>query len=68
MNKNKSWHVLAESKNEFAWCLFMSACGFFGITLMGKGMLVLGALGASVGFGIQQSSVLLSNMGVGVCV
>lgn len=65
MTKNKSWHVLAESRRELAWCLFMSTAGFFGISLMGKGMLVLGALGASVGFGIQQSSVLLSLMGVG---
>ena len=65
MTRNKTWHNLAESRTELAWCLFMSVSGFLGITLMGKGMLILGVLGASVGFGIQQSSVLLSNMGVG---
>jgi hypothetical protein len=32
---------------------------------MGKGMLLLGALGASVGFGIQQATQMLGNQGVG---
>ncbi len=65
LTKNKSWHVLTESRKDLAWCFCMSIIGFCGITLQGKGMLVLGVLGASVGFGIQQSSIIISNMGVG---
>jgi hypothetical protein len=36
-----------------------------GVVLMGKGMVMLGALGASVGFGIQQASQMLGGQGVG---
>jgi hypothetical protein len=35
------------------------------VATMGKGMILLGALGASVGFGIQQSLQMLSGQGVG---
>ena len=35
------------------------------VTLMGRGMLLLGALGASVGFGIQQAMQILGNQAVG---
>ena len=35
------------------------------VALMGKGMLLLGALGASVGFGIQQATQMLGKQGVG---
>ena len=36
-----------------------------GVVLMGKGMVMLGALGASVGFGIQQASQMLGGQAVG---
>jgi hypothetical protein len=36
-----------------------------GVPLMGKGMLLLGVLGASVGFGIQQAAQMLGNQSVG---
>lgn len=36
-----------------------------GFLLMGKGMLLLGALGASVGFGLQQSSQIVGSQIVG---
>jgi hypothetical protein len=36
-----------------------------GFLFMGKGMLLLGALGASVGFGLQQSSQILGSQIVG---
>ena len=35
------------------------------VLLLGRGMLLLGALGASVGFGIQQATQILGNQGVG---
>ena len=65
MTKNKSWHVLGESRRELAWCLFMGLSSCSAIALLGKGMLLLGVLGASIGFGIQQAAQLLGNMGVG---
>lgn len=36
-----------------------------GVALMGNGMLMVGALGASVGFGIQQASQMLGGQCVG---
>ncbi len=65
MTQKKSWHVLSESRRELAWCLFMGVSGCIAITLLGKGMLLLGVLGASVGFGIQQATQLVGNMSVG---
>ena len=35
------------------------------MAVMGKGMLMLGALGASVGFGIQQAMQMLGGQAVG---
>ena len=36
-----------------------------GVALMGKGMLLLGPLGASVGFGVQQAMQMLGGQTVG---
>jgi hypothetical protein len=36
-----------------------------GVALMGKGMLLLGALGASIGFGVQQAMQMLGGQTVG---
>lgn len=55
LNRNKSWRVLTQSGTE---CLLAIAIGVnfsVAVTLMGKGMLLLGALGASIGWGIQQA-------------
>ncbi len=38
---------------------------FLGILLLGKGMILLGTLGASVGFGIQQGMQILGGQAVG---
>jgi L-rhamnose-H+ transport protein len=55
LTRNRSWNVLLGS----VWELFLAVLigvGFsLAVALMGKGMLLLGALGASVGFGIQQA-------------
>ena len=64
MTKNNSWQVLKESWREVALSILMGF-GYVGVALMGKGMLLLGALGASVGFGIQQAAQMLGNQGVG---
>ncbi|MBZ5561854.1 MAG: hypothetical protein LAP13_05475 [Acidobacteriia bacterium] len=65
MTKNRSWNILVESWREAALAALigLNFCG--AVALMGKGMLLLGALGASVGFGIQQSMQMLGNQGVG---
>jgi len=64
MTKNNSWQVLKESWREVALSILIGA-SCVGVALMGKGMLLLGALGASVGFGIQQAAQMLGNQGVG---
>ncbi|MBI2844342.1 MAG: hypothetical protein HYX78_13150 [Armatimonadetes bacterium] len=65
MTKNNSWGVLAESWKEVALAVIIGVNMTVGVVLMGSGMLALGALGASVGFGIQQASQMLGNQGAG---
>ncbi len=65
MTKNKSWHVLTTSAGETALALLISANMSVAIALMGKGMLMLGALGASIGFGVQQAMQMLGGQAVG---
>jgi hypothetical protein len=65
MTHNKSWHVLFESGMDLALAIFMGFNFIVGVALMGRGMLLLGPLGASVGFGIQQAMQMLGSQGVG---
>lgn len=65
MTKNKSWKVLSGSLKELGLCIFMGFMGTLCFALMGKGMLMLGALGASVGFGIQQAMQMIGGQAVG---
>lgn len=65
LNRNKSWHVLTHSAGEFALAVVIGINFSVAVTLMGKGMLLLGALGASVGFGIQQSMQMIGGQGLG---
>ena len=65
MTKNKNWHVLGESGRELALSVIIGLNMALGVVLMGKGMVMLGALGASVGFGIQQASQMMGGQGVG---
>ncbi len=65
MTKNKSWHILNECRKEI---LLSSLIGFnicLAVTLMGRGMVLLGPLGASVGFGVQQAMQIMGGQGVG---
>jgi len=55
LTKNRSWGVLAASPGEFALAVVIGIDFSLAVALMGKGMLLLGALGASVGWGIQQA-------------
>ena len=55
LTKNNSWGVFSQSGKEFALAVIMGVNFSVAVALMGKGMLLLGALGASVGWGIQQA-------------
>ena len=65
MTRRQSWGVLAQSGTELALAAVIGVNMTVGIVLMGNGMLALGALGASVGFGIQQASQMLGNQAAG---
>ena len=65
MTKNRSWRVLGESGKELALAVIIGLNMALGVVLMGKGMVMLGAFGASVGFGIQQASQMLGGQAVG---
>lgn len=65
MTKNKSWGVLLESRGELLLSLIIGAEFCASVALAGKGALLLGTLGASVGFGIQQAMQMLGGQGVG---
>ncbi len=65
MTKKKSWGVLAESWREVGLSVIMGVQMTLAVALIGKGMLLLGALGASVGFGIQQAMQMAGNQGLG---
>ncbi len=55
LTRNRSWGVLGQSGKETLLAVVIGINFSLASTLMGKGMLLLGALGASVGFGIQQA-------------
>jgi L-rhamnose-H+ transport protein len=65
LNRNKSWHVLGQSVKEAALAVIMGVTMSVAIALMGRGMLMLGVLGASVGFGIQQAMQMTGTQAVG---
>ncbi len=65
MTKNRSWGLLLQSRRDAMLSALIGLTMVSSIAFMGKGMLLLGALGASVGFGIQQSSQMLANQAVG---
>ncbi len=65
MTKNKTWNVMKGAGKEILLAIIISINLSVGIALMGKGMLMLGALGASVGFGVQQAMQMLGTQGVG---
>jgi hypothetical protein len=59
LTKNKSWNVLAAHPKELLLALIYGLLFFIPSALLGKGMLLLGALGASVGFGVVQGTLIL---------
>lgn len=65
MARNKSWRVLIENPKEVGLAVIQGAQGCLAVLLLGKGMLMLGVLGASVGFGIQCTMQTVGNQGLG---
>lgn len=65
MTKKNSWGVLAASWKEVGLSVFMGLETCLAWALPGKGMILLGAFGASVGFGIQQAMQMTGAQAVG---
>jgi len=65
MTTRKSWGVLGGNPGEIGLAAMMAVGMSAAIVLMGQGMIWLGALGASIGFGVQQAMQMLGGQGVG---
>jgi len=65
MTKNKSWSMLGKCWGDVVLAAIIGIQFFVAVTLLGRGMIFLGALGASVGFGIQQAMQITGNQIVG---
>jgi hypothetical protein len=65
LTKNRSWGVLLMSWRELTLSIIIGAQFCLAIVLIGKGMILLGALGASVGSGIQQALQMIGGQGLG---
>ena len=65
ISRNRSWGVFLSSPMETVLAALTGVQTIVGAILMGKGMIMLGALGASVGFGIQQAMQMTGNQGLG---
>lgn len=65
MTKHKSWGVLFSSPLQFSLAVVIGLNMSIGMVLMGKGMVMLGAMGASIGFGVQQATQMLGSQSVG---
>ncbi len=65
MTRNKTWGLIFKRKFEFIFGALAALQFIVSIILMGKGMILIGILGASVGYGVQQSMQIVGNQVVG---
>lgn len=65
MFRKKTWHLLFARKDEILYGSIAGVQLILSIVFMGRGMVLLGILGASIGFGIQQSMQLVGNQLLG---
>jgi hypothetical protein len=65
LTKNKSWGVLTTNWLEVGFSVIMGIQFCVAVVLAGKGMVLLGILGASVGSGIQQAMQMVGGQGLG---
>jgi hypothetical protein len=65
ITRKRTWGVLVHNWSEAGLAFISGAQLILAAMLLGRGMLALGTLGASVGFGIQQAAQMLGNQGLG---
>jgi len=65
MTKKRSWGVLGQRWQDLLLAVLIGTQLITGFALAGRGSLLLGALGASIGFGVQQSTQIMGTQGVG---
>jgi L-rhamnose-H+ transport protein len=65
LTKNKSWGVFLDSQSEFWLATLIGVNIAVSVALVGNGMLLMGALGGSIGAGLQQISWMLGGQGIG---
>ncbi len=66
MVRGRNVNTLVSAPKDFALTLLMPLCFVTSLLCMGNGMRMMGALGASLGFGLQQGLSILTAQGVGV--
>jgi hypothetical protein len=65
MARNRTWNVLARHPREMGLALLYGLLFFIPSVLLGQGMLMLGRLGASVGWGLAQGTLILGGQFLG---
>lgn len=65
LTKKRSWGVLLERPGEILLAVVIGVNFSVAVALMGKGMLLLGAIGGSVGWGIQQAMQMTGSQALG---
>ena len=65
MTRHKSWAVFKDSGRDFTISVIFGIQFIAAMILLGRGMLYLGVLGASVGWGIMQGMQILGSIAVG---
>lgn len=65
MTRKKTWRLLFSRKDEILYGTIGGIQFILAVVFMGRGMVLLGILGASIGFGIQQSMQVVGNQLVG---
>jgi L-rhamnose-H+ transport protein len=66
LTRQKIWRVLWASPGELGLSFIMAVGMAAATMLLGEGMIWLGALGASIGFGVQQAMQMLGGQTVGI--
>lgn len=65
MTRRKSWGMLLSCPRDLALGAIIGIQFMCAVAMLGRGMVLLGVLGASVGFGIQQALQIFGNQAVG---
>jgi hypothetical protein len=65
MTRRRNWSALTSCPRDLLLGAAIGAQFILAVNLLGRGMLLMGVLGASVGFGIQQAMQIMGNQAVG---